>query len=59
MVRQELLGCARKFVGDDFDLEKDVETWSGVMAVSPGVSPCPAFDELVCFVTRSMMVAVW
>ena len=24
MVRQELLGCARKFVGTDFDLEKDV-----------------------------------
>jgi glycine/D-amino acid oxidase-like deaminating enzyme len=34
-----LLDGARKFVGSDFDPARDVETWSGVMAVSPDDLP--------------------
>jgi len=35
----DLLDCAKLFVGEDLDIEKDVDTWAGVMAVSPDDFP--------------------
>lgn len=34
-----LLDCAKTFIGSDFDVEKDVAAWTGVMGVSPDDFP--------------------